>query len=128
MGTDNTITYSKGRREASFHQSVRSSIRPVMVLMSAAGYEGNWQSSHLRHSVRKYMCAFIVSVPLSRPRALSLSALFRLWECALQQEWCDFRRNIFWAKFKMRFLIAIKISFYFRQKKSISTQPFFSEI
>jgi len=44
-----------------------------MVLMSAAGYEGNWQSSHLRHSVRKYMCAFTVSVPLSRLRALSLS-------------------------------------------------------
>jgi hypothetical protein len=69
------------------------SIRPVMVLMSAAGYEGNWhcpsvpswswmsaagyegnwQSSHLRHSVCKYMCAFTISVPFSRSRTLSLS-------------------------------------------------------
>jgi hypothetical protein len=45
-------------------------------------------------------------------------------ECALQQEWCDFRRNLFWAKFKMRFSITEKISFYFRQKISISTQLF----
>jgi hypothetical protein len=61
-----------------FARTYRTSVPPVMkawaiCLMSAAGYEGKWQSSHLRHSVRKYMCAFTVSVPLSRPRALSLS-------------------------------------------------------
>jgi hypothetical protein len=58
---------------SSIPSSVPSSIRPVMVLMSAAGYEGNWQSSHLSHSVRKYMCAFTVSVPFLRSRTLSLS-------------------------------------------------------
>jgi hypothetical protein len=74
------------------------------------------------------LCAFTVSVPFSHSRTLSLSALCKLWECALQQEWCDFRHNLFWAKFKLRFSIAVKISFYFRQKISISTQPFFGEI
>jgi len=106
------------------------SIRPVV---HADGHPGSSEVAGctlslywvLRHSV--CTCVHLLSPCLFRAhaRSLSLSAMCRLWECALQQEWCDFWRNLFWAKFKMRFSIAVKISFYFRQKSQFRRSLFF---
>jgi len=68
-------------RHPSRHPSVHPFGRPsipswswwVQHAMRATGNEGNWQSSHLKHSVRKYMCAFTVFVPFLRSRTFSLS-------------------------------------------------------